>query len=488
MSGQYTTLVVTLLGLGFLCPAAGQESVLDGYVAEGLAANLTLRQEQLTALEAEVRLTELRRGFLPSLSFDARYTRAQGGRSFEIPTGDLMNPVYGALNEILVGQGQPPSFPTIENQSIDFLRRREQETRVRLSQVVWNPALNASVRAQSFMADAAGEGVAAARAQLVRDIRIAYYTYVNATRAVGILQAAVDLVDENLRATESLLRASMTTPDRIHRARAERLEVTLQRDQAVADRELAAAHFNYLLNRDPAAAIQMDSAALELPTVDRPLSARSASLAFDPGALSSVDALVHAALSNRAELRQLDLALQAAEAGVSAARGQSLPSIAVALDAGIQGDDYRFDSGARFAMASVVFSWAVTNGGAERSRLRAARLQHTRTTTRRHQVERQIRLEVEDAARRAWVALAGLSSSRERVQEARDAFRFVNRRREEGLSTALEFLDARAALTRAELGLNVTETEALIRLAALEYASGLTVDPLTGHAPEEIER
>ena len=74
--------VAALWGLAFPFPAGGQESVLDGYVAEGLAANLALRQGQLTAMEAEARLTELRRGYLPSLSFDARYTRSRGGRSF----------------------------------------------------------------------------------------------------------------------------------------------------------------------------------------------------------------------------------------------------------------------------------------------------------------------------------------------------------------------------------------------------------------------
>ena len=81
-------------------------------------------------------------------------------------------------------------------------------------------------------------------------------------------------------------------------------------------------------------------------------------------------------------------------------------------------------------------------------------------------------MEVESAARNARLALVTLSSARERVQEAEGAFRLVNRRQEEGLATPLEFLDARAALTRARLNQTITETEVLIRLAELEYASG----------------
>lgn len=33
--------------------------------------------------------------FLPSVSIEARYSRAGGGKIIEFPVGDLMNPVYG---------------------------------------------------------------------------------------------------------------------------------------------------------------------------------------------------------------------------------------------------------------------------------------------------------------------------------------------------------------------------------------------------------
>ena len=135
-------------------------------------------------------------------------------------------------------------------------------------------------------------------------------------------------------------------------------------------------------------------------------------------------------------------------------------------------------------MASLIYRLNVTQGGAERSRIHTAQLERDRLLLVREDTERRIRLEVESAALRAQVALRGLDAAVERVTEARSAFRFVTRRKDEGLATELEFLDARASLTRAQLSLSITETEALIRLAELEYAAGARVGPAEVTSPE----
>jgi outer membrane protein TolC len=197
-----------------------------------------------------------------------------------------------------------------------------------------------------------------------------------------------------------------------------------------------------------------------------------------------MESLMARATRTRPELAELDLSLDAAEAGLSAARGATLPSVALAVDAGIQGVNYGFGAEGRYVMASLIFNWELTRGGAERARIHAASLERDRLLLARDDTERRIRLEVEAAALRAQVALAGLDAAVERVTEARSAFRFTTRRKDEGLATELEFLDARAALTRAQLSLNITETEALIRLAELEYAAGTESAPSDHSSPE----
>ena len=249
-----------------LLPAGlrAQETALDRYVRMGVEGNLEIRAAEIEARQADAYLDEGRGGYLPDFQFDSRYSRSRGGRSFVIPTGDLMNPVYGSLNELLTREGLPAGVPTIENQTIDFLRSREQETRFRVSQVLWNSSLRNDIRSRRHQSEAGRAGFEATRARIARDIKIAYHGYANAVRAVVILDDAVELVRENERSSQALFQAALVTRDQVHRARAERLAVEQDRARAETDRILAASHFNYLLGRESEAPIDLDPAAMDL--------------------------------------------------------------------------------------------------------------------------------------------------------------------------------------------------------------------------------
>lgn len=460
-------------------PALAQDSPLERYTRMGLEANLELAQSEIEVRQAEARWAQSRANQRPSLELQARYSRAEGGRTFDVPVGDLLNPVYSTLNDLTGSQ----RFPAVGNQSFSLLRDREQDTHLRVTQVLWNPAVRADARSKRFQVDAARAGTDAARRALVRDIRIAYYEHANAARAEEILDAALALVVENERSSEALFRTSLATRDEVHRARAERLEVEAQRARARTDRRLAASYLRYLVGLEPGTEIEVSDDDLALPTAGRLGVLRRA--ATTSGTEDEwVDDLAERAVAERSELEQLDHALHAAEAGLGAARASYQPSVALALDAGIQGRDYGFGDEHRYLMASVVLSWSITNGGGHRARAREAALELERLRSRRDDAAARIRLELETAAYNARVALLNLSTAAERVEEADGAFRLVRRRREEGLATALQFLDARAALTRAQLGRSISETEALIRLAELAYATGGAEDVVeTSAAP-----
>jgi outer membrane protein TolC len=241
--------------------AAGQISSLDRYVQMGLESNRELARERTEVRKAEARWSESRAARLPTVQLEARFSAAEGGRTFDVPMGDLLNPVYATLND-LTGTRQ---FPTLGNRTFPLLREREQDTRMRVTQVVWNPAVGADARSKRFELQAARAGTEAAGRALVRDIRTAYYDYANATRAEEIFDAALDLVTENERSSSAMWRTSLVTRDVVHRARVERLEVEGRLARAATDRQLAASYFNYLLGRELDASIDLDEADLELP-------------------------------------------------------------------------------------------------------------------------------------------------------------------------------------------------------------------------------
>src|SRR5690349_17348563 len=100
-------------------PGRPLPAVIDGYVREGLKSNLGLRAQSLEVERAAAALDAARARYFPEASLAARYTRAEGGRTIELPLGDALNPAYQTLNELLVQQGQQPRFPVVQNETIN---------------------------------------------------------------------------------------------------------------------------------------------------------------------------------------------------------------------------------------------------------------------------------------------------------------------------------------------------------------------------------
>src|SRR5687767_10377649 len=112
----------TLLAQEAKDPGRPLAAVIDAYVREGLKSNLALQAQSLEVERAAAALDGARARYFPEAGFAARYTRAEGGRTIELPLGDALNPAYQTLNDLLVQQGQQPQFPVVQNETIHFLR------------------------------------------------------------------------------------------------------------------------------------------------------------------------------------------------------------------------------------------------------------------------------------------------------------------------------------------------------------------------------
>ena len=89
-----------------------QSNILDNYVKEALANNLTIQSELLKKDKQYSKVEQAKKLWKPSVDLSASYLFAEGGRELLFPLGDLFNPVYGTLNELT----NSTNFPTnIEN-------------------------------------------------------------------------------------------------------------------------------------------------------------------------------------------------------------------------------------------------------------------------------------------------------------------------------------------------------------------------------------
>jgi outer membrane protein TolC len=429
-------------------------AVIDDYVREGLQSNLGLRAQSLEVERSTAALDEARARYFPEVAFAARYTRADGGRTIEIPLGQALNPAYQTLNDLLVAQGQQPQFPLVQDETIAFLREREQDTRITLRMPLLQPAIPAAVRAQRELLGASEYAHTALARRLKRDITVGYLNWLAAVRTQGIVDASLALLNENLRVNDSLFRNGKITQDQVLRARAELLAVTQQSREARNGASQAQSYLNFLLNRP------LDTA-LENADVAADVAARTQALAE----------LRSAALANRPELAQVARLSRASEAQVRLARADRWPTLSLGADGGIQGEEYEFGRGSNYATISLLLNWTFFDGGARRAAVRQAAASARKTATQLDELTQQVQLEVQQSLDRLNTSADSLATADARADAARAAFRIASRKRDEGAISQVEFIDARSSLTGAELNLNVTRFDVLARQAELDYAT-----------------
>ena len=444
-------------------------AVIDDYVREALRSNLSLRAEGLVLERSLAALDAARAHFLPTLAFDARYTRAEGGRQLELPVGTLLNPVYSTLNQLLVAQGRPAEFAAIQNQNFNFQREREQDTRVSLRQALYAPAIPAAVRAQRAQLEAAEFDRMAVARRLKRDLTVGYLDWLKATREVGIVEASVALLSENLRVSDSLYRNGKVTQDQVLRARAELLAVQQQLRDARNGDSQARSYVDFLLNR-----------ALDTPLEPATIEGEIGHTGHDLAALRAE------ALGNRPEIGQLERTIRAAESQVRVANADRRPTLSLGVDAGINDERYDFGSGRNFGTVSLLLHWQLFDGGLTAAAVHGARAEARRAAVLRDQTAQQIQLEVQQALDALETSTDSLATATARAEAAHAAFRIASRKRDEGVINQVEFIDARSSLTGAELNLNVTRFDVLSRQAQLDYATAsgtLPLEALTARAP-----
>jgi outer membrane protein len=478
-TGEY--LGALLLGLamaaaparGSAQPEAGSvEEAVDGLVADALAANLELDGASAGVAERLAALDQARARYLPALDFSARYSRADGGRTIDFPVGDLLNPVYASLNQ-LTGSAR---FAAVANQQIDFQRTREQDTKVSLTQPLYDPRISAARAAAQSQYESAAAGRAALAARIERDMREAYYRWLQARAQIAIFDAALELATENHRVNDSLYRNGKVTRDLVFRAEADQLEVEQSRLGAGNTERLAQSYVNLLRNAPFNRALPVTEP--DDSDIDR---LRAGLTGSAPQPRLNLAPLEDTALRQRAELRQLDAVAAAAAAGERLARAAFKPRLAFALDAGTQGETYGFGSDDRYVLASLVLRFNLFAGGADQAGVAGARAVEREALASRTLQEQTIRFEVQQALQDLELSQASLGTAAKRVEAAAGAFRIASRKRDLGQINQAEFIDSRRALTDAQLNLNVTRFAALSSLAELQYALGAG----TRHVPPE---
>jgi len=451
-----------LLIFNFLSLSA-QSPILEGYIQEGLNANLGLKQQSLDIAKAQEAVRQSKALGMPKLTFDANYTLAAGGRKIDFPVGDLLNNVYGNLNALNAVPGNlppgviPGQFPTLENQQIQFLPNNFQETKISFAYPIFNSDLKYNREIQGFLLQSKSAGKAATEHELRYQITEAYLNYLRVLEAEKIWANAKTVLTELRRFNESLVKNNVATRDVVATADYELSKADNEIFKFKSQQNTARAYFNFLINKDLQSEVVADTALL-----------RSNLAAYQ------AEQLVEQSLANRPEFEALRAGQQAAETDVRRnAANSKLPDFYLGGSLGFQGFGYQFNKDQAYALAQVGLSYDLFDSGLRKSKTQEARLQAESIRTQTEQVKQQIAMQVTAAWNDLEAAQNAFRTAQIGLRAAEETFRIVNNKYRANQVLLLEYLDAQNRVTTANLQQLLTWSEVLIKEAGLRKAAGL---------------
>jgi|APTNR8051073442_1049403.scaffolds.fasta_scaffold00885_1 outer membrane protein TolC len=423
-----------------------QHPVIERYVQEGLNNNLLLKQEQVALEKNKASVEAAKRLGQPTIALQGSYTLATGGRAIDLPIGDLLNPVYATLNEMT----QTNQFPMLENVREQLSPNNFADVKVRTSMPLINPDLRISRNAEQEKAAIQELQIGRAQRDLTYQIKTAYFNYLQAGEAVKIYESALELLKENLRVNQSLLKNEKINKAPVLRIEAEISKVKAEMVQAQTKQHNAAAYFNTLLHRP------MD-AEIELANLTSPDSLLQAN-----AGLSLPD------VQRREEIQQLDKALRLNQLSLDVEQNFNKPRLNAFVDLGAQGFLSNLGKNVPYAMAGLQLEWTLWNGNRNRWQERQVELETQQLNLRRQDVVSQFQLRQKVALEEVRAAYETLKATKQELASANEYFRVVERSYREDMASYIEYLDARTQLTNANLQKSLKVFQLWGQIAALE--------------------
>ncbi len=430
--------------------AFGQPSgTLDNYIKQGLRNNLALKQKELSLEKSLKALQEANGLFYPSVGLEAQYFLADGGRSIDLPVGDMLNPVYTSLNEILAGMGRQGNFPQISNEKIQFLPSDYHDTKLRVIMPLINSEIYYNRKIKKEMINAAQAEVNVFKRELIKEIKIAYYRYLQTLKIVEAYKSALDLVNEARRVNAKLVENQMAGPEKLYRIEAEQSKVKAELTKAESDRNTASSYFNFLLNQPLQNQIQTDTTLLNL-------------------SMSPESAIYQEAVFKREEISQIESGIRSTEYYYKLRRSYFLPVISNITDIGYQGYSYTFSGEQQYIMNTVNLTWPLFNGFQNRNKAAQARIESETLKTKKSEIELQIELQSSVAEEIFQSTLLEELSNLSALTSSKAYYKVVSKQYGAGQKSLLDLLDARNQLTNSQISYHVSHFESLIRYAELE--------------------
>lgn len=425
--------------------AVKAQGKLDEYVRQGLASNESIRQQNFVLEKNVYALKEAKSMFLPEVTFSTTYTKADGGRTIDFPTGDLLNGAYATLNQ-LTGSN---SFPQLQNQRILLNPDNFYDARFRTTLPILNAELTYNKRIKQQQVDLQKAEVLLYKRELVKEIKTAYYSYLKATNAVSIYQSFLQLVEEGERINTKLYDNSKINRTAVIRSQNEVSKINASLTAARKTEESARYYFNFLLNRPLTDSILVDEI-VTLPAQDQ---------------LQTND------VSGREELSKLAISKGINENLTGLAKSHLIPKIGTYLDLGSQAFDWKFNQNSRYYFLGVSLEWSLFSFGKNTYRIKQTIADKQAITSQTDYVQQQLLTELKVRQANMQSASAQYQAAQSQLKASQTYYSDMAKLYKEGMTIYIELLDAQNQWIDAQLKANIALFDTWISFTAIERAN-----------------
>ncbi|MGY6560977.1 MAG: TolC family protein [Luteibaculaceae bacterium] len=427
------------------CFGLNAQDILSNYIKEGLNQNLSIKEQNFALEKSIYALKEAKSLFLPNISLQSDYFLAGGGRTVDFPAGDLLNPVYGTLNQLTASN----NFPQLENQSILLNPDNFYDARVRTTLPIVNLEIEYNKRIKKQQVSLQKIEINLYKRNLVKEIKQAYFQYLQAYEAIKIYENALELVKENSRINQALFKNNQVNRTVLIRAENEVIKYEAQLANAFESAKTAKAYFNFLLNKPLTDSIEIDTK-------------------FSNNSLVEVE---KNNVKNREELKKLSVADSINQQLVKLANSSYLPKLNAFLDLGSQGFDFDFNDKTRYYFFGVSLQWNLFAGGKNQHKVQQAKIDYQSLQLQKSYAEKQLELQLQVALNQFTASKNNHTAAVSSLQASNRLFADVLKQYKEGNLLYIELLDAQNQLVQSEIQTNLSLYDTFIKATEVERAN-----------------
>ncbi|WP_281225623.1 TolC family protein [Flavobacterium aquiphilum] len=432
--------ILTVILLGY---QGYSQSKLDGYIETGLKNNEVIKQHYFDINKSVYALKEARSLFYPTVSLNGSYTRAEGGRTIDIPVGDMLNPVYNTLNQMTNSK----AFPTLENQSVLINPDNFYDAKIHTTMPLLNFEIIYNERIKSQQASLQQIELEIYKRELVKEIKIAYYKYLQSIEGIKIYQDALALVKENQRVNQSLFKNDKINRTAVLRSDNEVIRIQANLETAKQVSNNAKSYFNFLLNE------KLDS-----------------DIETDDNEVLPIDAVTENT-QNREELLKLTQVKELNETVGKLTQSYWFPTVSGFADFGFQDFDFDVNKDSRYYFAGLGLQWNIFSGNKNKYKLKQVEEDTKKISSQTDNVRQQLLLQFQVSQNNLKSALEQFYANKNQKESAKKYNDDITKLYKEGQAIYIELLDAQNQWVNAQLNTNIALYNSWIAFAELERAN-----------------